>query len=38
MVDNEDVADPNCPHCGGSGCEPNDTGESAFDGDPCSGI
>ena len=24
-----------CEHCGGSGYEPNDTGETAFDGDPC---
>jgi len=25
----------NCTHCNDSGYEPNDTGESAFDGDPC---
>jgi len=25
-----------CPTCGGTGYEPNDTGESVFDGDPCS--
>jgi hypothetical protein len=24
-----------CAHCNGSGCEPNDTGNSVFDGDPC---
>jgi hypothetical protein len=25
----------NCTHCNDTGYEPNDTGESAFDGDPC---
>jgi hypothetical protein len=27
---------PVCDRCKGTGCEPNDTGENAFDGDPCS--
>ena len=30
-----DLPDPTCRRCKGSGNEPNDTGESAFDGDPC---